>query len=831
MTPYAAMIVRRLSGWAFSGSVALEAYEFFSGQSLIVSYPHLWIVVSVSAFVVYIGVGFPAQMQSVADTLGVCVRTSRLRKHDATLFEMLHVSGYHPYYHARPEDERLRTSLNERGGVRIVGTFLSGKTRSALEVVSALRPHAWLVAVHNTDSLTIENVRGIVIPAIFVFWGKPEIVLLLDDATRFVGKPVDTLVARLAEQCSRLAVVVTYRTGPDEGKLFGDSQFGELLKHRLATAVELGPLDPVAADEIYAHVWKGKVGPLLVDKSSPGVIVLGLNAKIEQYALLPSQQQRLLTALRLAIVCGAHPCTEDFLWMVAQAVWGLSRGRHRDDLEELQRQQYVRVSLIGTQREVVPRHDHYLDVDYAHHYSSLVDYKADLRKLEDLLLRKRLIRRLADLGLYYWSELQDLPAARHALESAAREDQQDKPLALALARLYGWVGEPDRAKTTIETLRDSIADPDEKAETLLAFADEILYRMGRPEIAKTWYSEALELAKGDRTRGVIAQRGADCFMKTGEFMRAEELYRQCEQEMLGPDISVRIVLALLGQNKTEDARTRLRWLWDEADARGQPALAETLLDNAEGCFRSGEAALKATHDLVFEQMMRTSVRADDLVSFAGVLLEAGFLDSAAQVYEYIVHEAGRLTIDEPTLRACCINLGAVYSDQERFADARSSFQQALDHEPDAASQAAAEAGLADCDLSGSGDLGLARQRYERARQAGETAVDAWVRTWGILGLGDVLVKEGRWVDAERMYRNIELLPPSCGGETRWLLGLGLSCSRLGKLDDAQMYLARGLRRCNRQSYAPRQQQLLTEQTRLNRLLAAKHLPNATPTSV
>lgn len=832
MTPYAAKIVRRASTWAFSGSVLLKGYEFLKGQPLIVSYPYLWIIVAVSTLVVYIVVGFPAQMQPVAETLGVCARTSRLRKHDAALFETLHVSGYHPYYHARPEDERIRTSLTERGGVRIVGTFLSGKTRSALEAIAAVRPHAWVVAVHSPDMLTNENIRGIVIPAVFVFWGKPEIVLLLDDATQFVGKPVDTLVDRLAQQCSRLAIILTYRTGLDEAKLFTDVHFAQLLNHRLSTAVELGPLDPVAADEIYQHIWKGKIGPLLVDKSSPGVIVLGLNAKIEQIPLLPTEQRRLLTALRLAIVCGARPCTEDFLWMVAEAVWGLSRNSHRGDLEELQRQQYVRTSLIREEREVVPQHDHYLHVDYVHHYANVADYKSDLRKLEALLLRERLARRLGDLGVYYSTVLQDLPAARRALESAVRVDPQDTPSVLTLARLCLWLGEPDRAKTTIEKLRDSIADPDEKAETVQAFADEILYGIGQPEVAATWYAQALGLAKGDRTRSAIAQRAGDCLMKTRGFADAEELYRQSEPQMRGAFISARIVLALLGRHKTEDARTRLQQLWDETDARGRFGVAETLLEDAERLFASGEAALEATRDLLWEQVRRTSTDPIDLVVFGDVMLDAGFLESAARAYELILQPAGRSNIDMLILQGCSINLGATYRDQGRLDEARSSFRQALDlldqHEPSRSTRAAAEAGLADCDLFGGGDLALIRQRYEGARQAGEKAQDEWIRTWGIVGLGDVLVKERRWADAERMYRTIDLLPASCGGETRCLLGLGLACSRIGKLDDAQMYVARGLRRCHRQSYAARQQQFLAEGMKLNQLLKAVQLPSTPP---
>ena len=168
---------------------------------------------------------------------------------------------------------------------------------------------------------------------------------------------------------------------------------------------------------------------------------------------LPNGQQRLLTALRLANVCGARPCTEDFLWQVAGAVWELSRQSHQCDIEELQRNQYVWISLINVQREVVPESNHYLDVDYLHHYSNVADYKSDLRKLEKLLAREHLTRRLADLGMYYWSELQDLPAARRALEGAIREDPQNGSVALALSRLFMWLGEPDRAKTDRDAAR------------------------------------------------------------------------------------------------------------------------------------------------------------------------------------------------------------------------------------------------------------------------------------------------------------------------------------------------------------------------------------------
>jgi hypothetical protein len=80
------------------------------------------------------------------------------------------------------------------------------------------------------------------------------------------------------------------------------------------------------------------VDPLLADKSSPGAIVLGLDAKIKQYAPLPKEQRRILTALDLATVCDASPCTEDFLWMVAETVWRFPRDGNQGDFEELQRQ-------------------------------------------------------------------------------------------------------------------------------------------------------------------------------------------------------------------------------------------------------------------------------------------------------------------------------------------------------------------------------------------------------------------------------------------------------------------------------------------------------------
>jgi tetratricopeptide (TPR) repeat protein len=689
-------------------------------------------------------------------------------------------------------------------------------------------PHAWIVAVSAPKKLDIDSIRRIVIPAIFIWWGKPEIVLFLDDATQFIGKPVNALVTRLAEQCSRFAVVVTYCTGPEEAKLFADAQFRQLLNYQLSTAVHLGPLDSVAADEIYSQVWREKVGPLLADKSTPGAIVLGLDAKIKQYTLLPDKQRRILTAIRLASVCGARPCAEDFLWMVAEAVWGLSRDRNQDDLEELQRQQYIQISLINVRREVVPESSYYLDLDYLHHYSNVADYKSDLRKLEDLLVREHLTRRLADLGMHYWNDLQDLSAAQRALEAAVQGDPQDRQAALALSRLFMWLRDPDRAKTTIETLRDSIADPDEKAETILAFADEILYNVGQPETATGWYGQALDLAKNPKIRGTIAQRAADCHMKTGGFSQAEDLYRQSVPPMDGPFISARVVLALLGQNKTEDARTRLRQLWDETAARDRYALAVTLLDNAEGCFKPGEAALDATREIVWEHVVRTSKHANELAAFADFISNAGFLDSAAQAYEYIVQHAERLAAEVTTLQACYINLGATYRDQGRISDARSCFERALESlasQPFSVWKEGAEAGLGDCDLFSGGDLASARMRYELAEKAGERAEDAWVRTWGMLGLGDILVRERRWTEAERMYRDIELLPTNCGGETRFLLGLGVSCSRLGKRDDAQMYLARGLRRCNRQSYAARQQQFLAE---LNQLLAAGPSPCTHP---
>jgi hypothetical protein len=234
-----------------------------------------------------------------------------------------------------------------------------------------------------------------------------------------------------------------------------------------------------------------------------------------------------------------------------------------------------------------------------------------------------------------------------------------------------WPREPDRANTTIETFRDSIADPEEKTETILRSSDEILCSVGQPEIAAAWYVQALDLAKGPKIRGAIAQRRADCHIKTAGFSLAEDLYRQSVPTMDGPFIPAKVELALLGQNKTEDARNRWRQLWDETAARDRYALTVTLLDNAEGCFKSVKAALDVTREFVCEQVVRASKRANELAAFADDMGGGGFLDSAAQAYQYIVQHAERLAADVSTLQACDLNLGATYRDQGRICDTRS----------------------------------------------------------------------------------------------------------------------------------------------------------------
>jgi hypothetical protein len=69
------------------------------------------------------------------------------------------------------------------------------------------------------------------------------------------------------------------------------------------------PLATPAPSPCFQRCKQGREGGFLAQlvrlRCLPGAIVLGLDAKIEQYMHLPNGQQRLLTALRLANVCVA----------------------------------------------------------------------------------------------------------------------------------------------------------------------------------------------------------------------------------------------------------------------------------------------------------------------------------------------------------------------------------------------------------------------------------------------------------------------------------------------------------------------------------------------
>ena len=171
-------------------------------------------------------------------------------------------------------------------------------------------PEAYILSFTSPHLLTPDKIREIFLPCFFIFFAKPALILLIDDARLFAHCPFVELCARLRQQCSRISIIVTCRTGVDEKMLIE----GELpqLAHGLRR-VELGALDSQDRIDIYSHVWNENPGRLGVDLSLPGLIISGPEGMRETYAQLPSRSKRVITALGLARACGAEACERAFL--------------------------------------------------------------------------------------------------------------------------------------------------------------------------------------------------------------------------------------------------------------------------------------------------------------------------------------------------------------------------------------------------------------------------------------------------------------------------------------------------------------------------------------
>jgi tetratricopeptide (TPR) repeat protein len=817
MTPYTRSILKLLGLTSIIGLIG-GVYQFYSKPAI--PYPLYWIVAGLllGSNVVY----YYYAMGELKDLAGF-YRPVRRLKHDAKrTFEALGVKKYLDYYLVRAKDEAIRGKLSDKGGVLILGTPLSGKTRTGLEAIFATQPRAYLLRI-DAEKLKVESIDKLIIPCLLIAFRKPDVVLFFDNIDMLNLSLIEILIKRLADQTSSIRTVSTCNSGAKEMQI-QSLQLGT--RPYLFEKVYLDALSKDQLNEIYGEVWKGKGGPVLGDYSLPGYIVLGSNPVIGKIRDLAPQDKKVIQALTLAYVCGVLECDEKLFWGILENVLGAV---FQDRSALLTR--FIEEGMIlvqnprGSARRVLVQHTFYLNEAY----DDLSTFKGDLARLADWLFKQRDAQRMAALGSHYWNVLLDLSSARKVYKRVVKLNVTESSYLLTLAALYAELGE---SKLETETLNSGLtlsSKPLEQAQTLIRHGDALLYRLARPGESIGYYNRAYHLIgdSGDaKTLELIVKRSGDNLLVNRQYAEAEGYFRQWRAGAKADDLldaSERLTLSLVGQGKNSEADKTLRDVWTSLPRDKRIERALRLMQNSEGCLME-DGQVKAISQLALDCFaagtdaapdLRT--RGEEIVLFGYQVLSSGFLLPSELAHIYLIAASDELKLNRGNQSAIWINLGLTKYLFGHAEAAREAYEKALSIASDSPKierfVAGAEAGLGDCSLLVD-EIKEAKEHYERALHLAEKSEDENIVNWVHLGLGELALAAKDYVEAERHLLKLDRIIDSYQQYIRILLGMARVRIHFKQWEEAESFLTRGLLLPKRRDFAFRRQEFQKEYDRL-----------------
>lgn len=205
MTPYARSLLIYLSLPLLLGVVG-QSYKLY--RDLAIPPELFWAAVAAITVGVFV-VHYWKATGDLRDQAGFYARVRSVKAAAARTFENLGVKKYLPLYCERPEDKTIRDQLKAKNGALITGMPLGGKTRSALEAIATTWPDAFLLRV-DPDNLSVDKVGRLIVPALFVFFRKPAVVVFLDKIDALLEAKqegaIDKLLNRLSDQTSAVYV-------------------------------------------------------------------------------------------------------------------------------------------------------------------------------------------------------------------------------------------------------------------------------------------------------------------------------------------------------------------------------------------------------------------------------------------------------------------------------------------------------------------------------------------------------------------------------------------------------------------------------------------------
>ncbi len=305
-------------------------------------------------------------------------QVNQLNPRDFKLFRYIQYA-----YILRDADTFVRNTLkamstqsyqNNALGICIFGKPAQGKTRLAWEAMQAELANWTLVRwLHKAQA-----------PLDFTAQRGKRVILWLDDLHEYANPNesviINDLPRHFTEEGASLIVIATCRDGEDQ--LQATKYLGNLLEQLIPVNIE-----DISINEALnlAKILNQEGLEVSNDEfdGTPGSLIFGLHRMTSRYLNLTNSAQNVLKAMKLLQSAQIHTYTEKRVKNVSHYVFGLENKEWRNSYENLDRNDFIKSTILNNERMIEPVAEIYLEkvvIDYPTPHSKLTDDWINLKK-------------------------------------------------------------------------------------------------------------------------------------------------------------------------------------------------------------------------------------------------------------------------------------------------------------------------------------------------------------------------------------------------------------------------------------------------------------------
>jgi tetratricopeptide (TPR) repeat protein len=253
--------------------------------------------------------------------------------------------------------EKIRAIQQSKGtlsGLLITGKATSGKTRTAMELISGLRPSLVFIWRQGLEGKDLSNLHK---------WMGSGIIFADNLLLKSTGgeNPLPDMLSRLLGQCPGLQLVGTIRKErlPEDRRGLEFVELGEIEQdypYLIALAEEVA-----LAESAKKRIRISKEEILHRFNGHPGGLVAGVDAMRDLYRELELESQAVLQAARLLWEMGIQDLLLERVWETAKLINGseFAPVKQKIILENLKNEGFINLPKIG--RERIEIYEAYLD--------------------------------------------------------------------------------------------------------------------------------------------------------------------------------------------------------------------------------------------------------------------------------------------------------------------------------------------------------------------------------------------------------------------------------------------------------------------------------------